>query len=76
MNMFWFLHKEMQAIVIGFTFRQLSQQEIRQPIENLLFDISFQSFKPLKCIEKIWEATKPCKLTLHLLCMTPEPRDL
>ena len=34
MNMFWFLHKEMQAIVIGFAFRQLSQQEIRQPIET------------------------------------------
>ena len=34
MNMFWFLHKEMQAIVIGFAFRQLSQQEIRQPRET------------------------------------------
>lgn len=48
MNMFWFLHKKMQAIVIGFAFRQLSQQEIRQPIETFLFSISFSEFQAIE----------------------------
>lgn len=52
MNMFRFLHKEMQAVVIGFAFRQLSQQEIRRPIENLLFAISFSEFQ---AIEIYWK---------------------
>lgn len=43
MNMFWFLHKEMQAIVIGFAFRQLSQQDIREPIEKPF--ICYQFFR-------------------------------
>lgn len=52
MNMFWFLYKEMQAIVIGFAFRQLSQQEIRQPTETFLFAIRFSEFK---AIEMYWK---------------------
>lgn len=52
MNMFWFLYKEMQAIVIGFAFRQLSQQEIRPPTETFLFAIRFSEFQ---AIEMYWK---------------------
>lgn len=48
MNMFWFLHKEMQVIVTGFAFRQLSQQEIKKPIEIFLFAISFSEFQAIE----------------------------
>lgn len=39
---------------------------------NLFICYQFFSFKPLKYIEKIWEITKPCKLTLHVLYITLE----
>lgn len=76
MNMFWFLHKEMQAIVIGFAFRQLSQQEIRQPIETFWFAIRFSEFQAIEMYWKNLESTKPSKLTLHLLYTTLELPDL
>lgn len=43
--MFCFLHKEMHAVVIGFSLRQLSQQEVRLPIEIFIFAISFSEFQ-------------------------------
>lgn len=52
MNMFCFLHKEMHAVVIGFSFRQLSQQEIWQPIEIFLFAISFSE---VQAVEIYWK---------------------
>jgi hypothetical protein len=38
----------MHAVVIGFSFRQLSQQEIWQPIEIFLFAISFSEVQAVE----------------------------